>query len=124
MINMKYPEDYINKIIQGDCLEIMKDMPDESIDCIITSPPYNKHSANRKCSDTDTWKRANIDYGDFKDNLEPKEYIKQQTQVLKEATKIIKSDGSIFYNTKAVIANHRLIYPTFVFEFNVRQQII
>jgi len=30
----------INKIIQGDTLEVLKTMPDESIDSIITSPPY------------------------------------------------------------------------------------
>jgi len=37
---MKYPDDFINKIIQGDCLEIMKEIPDNSIDTIITDPPY------------------------------------------------------------------------------------
>ena len=26
---------------QGDCLELMKELPDESVDLIITSPPYN-----------------------------------------------------------------------------------
>lgn len=28
------------KIYQGDCLEILKQLPDESIDCCVTSPPY------------------------------------------------------------------------------------
>ena len=37
---MNWPEDFINKIICGDCLEVMRDIPDESIDLIITSPPY------------------------------------------------------------------------------------
>lgn len=31
----------INQVLCGDCLEVMKDFPDESIDLIITSPPYN-----------------------------------------------------------------------------------
>ncbi len=31
----------LNTIINGDCLEIMKKLPDKSIDAIITSPPYN-----------------------------------------------------------------------------------
>jgi DNA modification methylase len=31
----------LNKIYQGDCLEIMKTMPNEYIDCVITSPPYD-----------------------------------------------------------------------------------
>lgn len=38
---MKYPDDFINKIIQGDCLEIMKHIPDKSIDLVLTDPPYN-----------------------------------------------------------------------------------
>lgn len=37
---MKYPDDFINKIIQGNCLEIMKQMPDGSVDLIVTDPPY------------------------------------------------------------------------------------
>lgn len=39
---MKYPEDYINKIINGDCLEVMKGIPDKSIDLLCTDPPYNQ----------------------------------------------------------------------------------
>jgi len=31
----------MNKVIQGDCLEVMKDIPDKSIDMVLTSPPYD-----------------------------------------------------------------------------------
>ncbi len=37
---MKYPEDFVNKVICGDCLEVMKDIPDKSVDLILTDPPY------------------------------------------------------------------------------------
>lgn len=37
---MTYPDDYINKIICGDCLEVMKGMPDKSVDLVLTDPPY------------------------------------------------------------------------------------
>jgi len=37
---MKYPKDFINKIICGDCLEVMKDIPDKSIDMILCDLPY------------------------------------------------------------------------------------
>lgn len=37
---MKYPEDFINQVIKGDCLEILPMIPSESIDAIITDPPY------------------------------------------------------------------------------------
>ena len=33
-------DDYINKIICGDCLEVMKGMPDKCVDLIVTDPPY------------------------------------------------------------------------------------
>jgi len=37
---MKYPQEFINKIIQGDCLEVMKDIPDKSIDLVLADLPY------------------------------------------------------------------------------------
>jgi DNA modification methylase len=37
---MKYPDDFINKIICGDCLEVMKDIPDLFNLILITDPPY------------------------------------------------------------------------------------
>lgn len=118
-------EKYLNKVIQGDCLGIMKGIPDNYVDCIITSPPYNKGSANRKCGKTDSWKRANIDYGIFKDNLPEKEYQKQQKEIIKEMIRIIKPNGSIFYNHKVRIKNHRAILPTeWLGEFNIRQVLI
>jgi DNA modification methylase len=38
---MKSIKDFLNKIICGDCLEVMKDIPDNSIDLTVTSPPYD-----------------------------------------------------------------------------------
>jgi DNA modification methylase len=38
---LKYPDDFHNKIICGDCLEVMKGIPDNSIDLTVTSPPYD-----------------------------------------------------------------------------------
>lgn len=38
--NLKYPEDFINKIVCGDCLELIKLIPNNSIDVVLTDPPY------------------------------------------------------------------------------------
>ena len=38
---MNCPGDYINRIICGDCLEIMPDIPNNYIDLTVTSPPYD-----------------------------------------------------------------------------------
>jgi len=46
---MKWPDDYINKIICGDCLEVMKGIPDNSVDLVITDPPYGVNwQSNRR----------------------------------------------------------------------------
>ncbi len=37
---MIYPENLINKVICGDCLEVMLGIPDNSVDLIVTDPPY------------------------------------------------------------------------------------
>lgn len=37
---MKYPDDFIDRILCGNTLDILKQTPNESIDCVITSPPY------------------------------------------------------------------------------------
>lgn len=39
-IKQKPIESFTNKIICGDAFKILKTIPDESIDCVITSPPY------------------------------------------------------------------------------------
>jgi len=39
-INLKYPDDFVNKIICGDCLEVMKFIPDNSVDLVVTDPPF------------------------------------------------------------------------------------
>jgi len=38
---MKYPDDFINKVINDDCLKVLKEIPDNSVDAVITDPPYN-----------------------------------------------------------------------------------
>lgn len=43
---MTYPEDFIGKIINGDCLEVMKQMPDKCVDLVLTDPPYQFKSQN------------------------------------------------------------------------------
>ena len=52
---MKYPDDFIDKVICGDCLEVMKDIPDNSVDLVLTDPPYPNYH-------TDKWIYTSIDF--------------------------------------------------------------
>ena len=64
---MIFPDDFINKIICGDCLEVMEQIPSESIDLIVTSPPYNlKNSTGngmKACITSGKWAGAALQNG-------------------------------------------------------------
>jgi len=40
-LRVDYTGNMINQVIQGDCLEVMKEIPDKSVDMVLTSPPYD-----------------------------------------------------------------------------------
>lgn len=44
---MNYPNDFLNKIINGDCLEIMAQIPDKSVDLILCDLPYGVTARNK-----------------------------------------------------------------------------
>lgn len=53
-------EEYLNKIINGDCLEVLHKLPDSCIDVVVTSPPYNlKNSTGNGMKDGRGGKLAN-----------------------------------------------------------------
>lgn len=45
---MKSITDFINKVHQGNNLDILKEMPDDSVDCMVTDPNYGIHFMNKK----------------------------------------------------------------------------
>jgi len=79
-------EDFKNKIIQGSCIKVLKEIPDESVDMIITSPPY--------------WGLRR--YGDYKEQigLEPtfSEYLDKIMAIMKEIKRVVKKEGQIWIN--------------------------
>jgi modification methylase len=94
-----------NKIILGDCLEVMSGLPSESIDLIVTSPPYNlKNSTGNGMKDSrgGKWKNAELvnGYTHHNDCMPHEEYVKWQRECLKEMFRLIPDDGAIFYNHK------------------------
>jgi len=121
-----------NKIYNEDCLVTMSRIKDNSIDLIITSPPYNKAGYEgfiRKRHSKDTWTSRNIDYNDNSQNdfMIEKDYQEQQIKVLNEMQRILKPDGSIFYNHKVRVAKHKASHPIeWILKTNLtfRQQII
>lgn len=94
-----------NKIIQGDCLEVMRKLPSGSIDLIVTSPPYNlKNSTGNGMKDGrgGKWKNAELvnGYSHHNDCMPHDEYAKWQRECLVEMLRLIPDNGAIFYNHK------------------------
>ena len=116
------------KFKNEDCLDTLRGMEDNSIDLIITSPPYNRgyynaHKKKSKWDLCDTKSRV-IDYGVFDDNMPPEEYEEWQREILTECCRVIKRTGSIFYNHKDVLWHHNTIHPKWVYDFPLKQIIV
>jgi modification methylase len=113
----------MNKVtlLNGDCLQKLKELGDNTIDLVVTSPPYNKNYWLRNRNQKG--KRI-ITYDSITDALTPIEYIKQQTEVLNELVRVIKPTGSIFYNHIDIFHKHNTIHPSYVYNFNVKQVIV
>lgn len=111
----------LNKIYNIDCLDGLKLLDDESIDLIITSPPYNLggkfHTGN------DYWES----YNNYNDDMPEELYQEWQIKVLNECYRVLKKDGSMFYNHKPRIKNGITIHPLqFVLKSNfiLKQEIV
>ena len=70
------------ELILQDCIEWMNLRDKESVDCVITSPPYN----------------LNIKYGSYKDDLPRDSYLKWLNDVAESIKKVLKEDGHLFLN--------------------------
>ena len=81
-------EQYINKVIQGDCLEKLKDLPDESVDAIVSDPPYELGFMGKK------WDNSGIAY-----NVD---LWKECFRVLKPGGHLLAFGGTRTYHRMAV----------------------
>ena len=84
-----------NKIYQGDCLELMKQIEDNSIDLVLTDPPYN----------------VNLEYTEIEDNMDDEEYSNWCYKWLSELYRVLQEgcyaivftgDKKLFYVMKAI----------------------
>ena len=75
-------EDYIGKVVNGDCIEVMKTMEEGSVDLIVTSPPYG----------------VGIDYDVHEDDMVWEEYVNFTYSWMEQAYRVLKDDGRIAIN--------------------------
>ena len=73
-------ENFLNKIIHGDCIEIMQQIPSDSIDVTFADPPFNLKK----------------NYNSYKDEKDTDDYLSWCKQWILEMVRITKPSGSIF----------------------------
>jgi len=66
----------------SDCITWMNDQEEKSIDCVITSPPYN----------------LDIKYGKYQDDLPRESYLKWLHDIAVAMKRVLKDDGQLFLN--------------------------
>jgi site-specific DNA-methyltransferase (adenine-specific) len=71
-----------NKIIQGNCVKVMANLPESCVDLIVTSPPYN----------------VGIDYDSYDDKQSMEDYWQFTKDWLSESYRLLKDDGRIAVN--------------------------
>ena len=82
MKNIENIEEVLNQVIVGDCVEVMSKLPNNSIDLVITSPPYS----------------VGINYDVYDDNTTINQYLEFSEKWLNETYRILKDDGRICVN--------------------------
>lgn len=92
----------LNTIYNEECIEGMKRIPDGSVDLIITSPPYNIGKMHSN----------SIQHGTYCGNdMHEIDYQNWQLVFLRECYRVLKDDGSLFYNHKVRIKNGAALHP-------------
>ncbi len=87
-------------VYPGNCLDLLEQVPDEAMQLIVTSPPYNIGKEYEKKIDLD-------------------QYVEQQSKVIKECVRSLSKTGSIcwqvgnYIDKGAIIPLDAVLYPVF-----------
>lgn len=117
----------LNKVYNEDCLVTLSNIDDESVDIVVTSPPYNKNiyaTANGPSLSWGAMRGRQIAYDTYDDAMPPEDYERWQKKVISECLRILKPSGSMFYNHKDILVNGLIVPPKWVYDFPVHQQIV
>jgi len=94
----------LNTVICGDCLDVMQDMEDNSVDLVVTSPPYNMggKSLGYKPSGTISHKHYDI----YNDDINEEKYVDWCREIIKEC---LRCSRYVIWNVQPVISTRKHI---------------
>jgi site-specific DNA-methyltransferase (adenine-specific) len=82
---VRTPRGSSSRFYLGDCIEVFNQLPAQSVDVIVTSPPYN----------------LGIRYNRYQDSLTPAEYLQWTDAWVAAAARVLRANGSLFLNVGA-----------------------
>ena len=88
--NNKLPKKFENKIIVGDSETVLRNFPDNCIDLIFTSPPYN----------------FGLEYENHRDGINWQEYFDKLFRIFKECIRVLKYGGRIVVNVQPLFSDY------------------
>lgn len=96
-------------LFNNDCLIAMKDIEDNSVDLVLTSPPYNMNLRirNGKYCSRQIVKELTTKYANFDDNLTIDEYFEFNKKVIDESLRI---SDLVFYNVQFLTGNKPALF--------------
>ena len=99
----------LNKIYNESCLDTLKKIPDNFIDLVITSPPYNMNLRirNGEYGSRQIVKEISTKYEGFADNMPIDDYYEFHSEVLRE---LLRVSNLVFYVVQVVTGSKRSIF--------------
>ena len=95
-----------NTIWHGDCSDCMKRMTPNSVDVVLTSPPYNTSRSHTDFFNDHKKGRYSTRYVDLNDNLTPEQYEDWTVGVFDGFDRILKENGTVLYNINYGVNTH------------------
>ena len=98
------------QLIKDDCLSEIKSMGEDSVNLVVTSPPYNMNLRirNGKYCSRQIVKEISTKYANFSDNLPMDDYYKFNKAVIEQLLRVC--DGPIFYNVQFLTGNKPALF--------------
>ena len=98
------------------CIDGISELSDNSIQCIVTSPPYNKGFSKdtNTSGKTRNWHGFAIKYDVYDDNRPQEEYEKEMVDIFSSMYRITKEGGSMFINHKTILKNRTAHFPKWI----------
>ncbi len=84
------PETHLNKILLGDSENVLKDLPDNCVDLVFTSPPYNFGLDYDTQDDAESWEK----------------YFKKLFSILDECIRMLKYGGRLIINIQPLFSDY------------------